>query len=294
MLSPNELWEKALELRNSKNFKKRIDICRDGIDRSKVENEYRRIITFSAELAAALLYWENSVDRKNNIEEAITIYKALKKQVSKAENEEKTLGIAFHGLGNAYYERLNGEKIDNLKQSLYYCNEGLKIYKNLNGTITCGRIMVRMSRAFSELSNLTGNNDNDNDNDNAIKYAEQAHQIFYDRKKEFECASVEMLLWRLYRSKKKGNRISNLNISIKHYKNASSYFNKENDPENYAILQEGIAIAYREKADAGNKKNLISALDYYKSSLAVFKILNLADDIQRVSKSIKEIKDNEV
>ncbi len=280
----DDIWEEVVRLRRGHDTARITGLCREGIARSSAEGNAQLSRSFSIELARTLVERDDQANWERNIEEAIFIYEALEQDEGLI-GKQKTLGAVKRGLGNAYSDRLTGDRVSNLTCSIRYHAEAMKIYEGLNDTIECAELELYIAHNHSELADL----DAESDIDSAIRHAEHALSVLSDNNHSKECALAQWLLWQLYRVRTAGSVADNQDTAIEYEKKALSYFNRTEFPEDWGTTQESLAISYHERINGDTAENLRLALDCFGCSLDVFRELDLPEDVARVSERKEEV-----
>jgi tetratricopeptide (TPR) repeat protein len=190
-------------------------------------------------------------DKKINLEIAITGYQIALNTYS-FEVCPEDWAKTQRSIGFAYSERIKGDKLENLEKAITAYTESLKFYTSQDFPQDWALIQKTIATLC------------------------------------LQWANIKTSLANAYSERIKGNKAENLEMTVKHYTEASSVITFQAFPQEWAKLQLNIAMAYLQRIRGDKAENLEIAISYCQKVLKA-KIFNYLSkewaDIQLILRS---------
>jgi tetratricopeptide (TPR) repeat protein len=200
-----------------------------------------------------------------NLEFSITACNLVLK-VFRRETSSYYWAAAQNNLGNAYGDRIQGDRADNLELAINHCNLALQVYTqeafpkqwamvhNNLSTIYCDRI--RGERA--------------NNLEQAIEHCNLALKVRTQKAFSYDWAMTQNNLGRAYLLRIRGDRAGNLEQAINHFKLALQVHTQKYFPEDWAMVQINLGNIYLLQIRGDRANNIEQAINHFKSALQIY------------------------
>ena len=204
-----------------------------------------------------------SEKRADNIEIALIGFKLI---LNKRELGSKKYAETQNNLGNAYRERIKGEKADNIEDAIAFYQNALKV--RTREAFPKDWAMTKSNLATAYNQRIRGERaDNLED---AIKSYTAALQVLTREGFPEYWATTQQNLAVAYRNRIRGDRADNLEKAITSYTAALQVLTREAFREKWAGVQQNLAAAYCDKIRGKRADNLEKAIEFLTAALEVF------------------------
>lgn len=265
-----EMYEQRYFGSKSENIEKSIQCFQNALKFFTYENFPEQWLKLNFQLG--FVYNDpNHKDYAENLEKVIKLYKTvISYRVLMEERSQNQLleesSMAQVNLGNAYYQRVFGLKVENLENAIRCYNLALKFYSYKSSPRSWARIHNLLGIAYSD--NFGGNRDANMEN--AIRCYQSALRVYTPSSFPEQWAMVQMNLGDAYRERLSGDRTDNIENAIDCLQNALMVFSHEAFPADWAMAHHNLGIAYRQRVFGHKSENLEHALRCYQSALQVY------------------------
>jgi CHAT domain-containing protein/tetratricopeptide (TPR) repeat protein len=203
-------------------------------------------------------------ERANNIEIALRSFKLI---LNKRELGSEKYAETQNNLGNAYRERIKGEKADNLEDAIKYYTAALQV--RTREAFPKDWAMTKSNLATAYNQRIRG--DRADNLENAIASYIAALQVLTREGFPEYWAMTQQNLAVAYRNRIRGDRADNLEDAIKCYTAALEVFARcEHFLEKRAGVQQNLAAAYYDRIRGKRADNLEKAIEFLTAALEVF------------------------
>jgi len=174
--------------------------------------------------------------------------------------------MAQMNLANAYLYRIQGERADNLEQSIIFSKQSLQVYSCQAFPERWAMVQNNLAAAYSY--RIRGER---SDNlEQAIAYFEHLLQEFYTREAFPEqWAMVQINLAAAYLYRIRGERSDNLEQAIVYSEQAFQVYSRQAFPERWAMVQINLAAIYRGRIQGKESDNIEQAIAFSEQALQV-------------------------
>ena len=182
-----------------------------------------------------------------------------------------------NNLGNAYSQRIRGDKTKNIEQAITAFSAALEVYTHpdsLNFPQDWAMTQNNLGNAYRD--RIKG--DPSENLEIAIKAYTAALQIYRRNHCLPDWAMTQNNLGIAYTDRKKGNPSENLEIAIKAYTRALEVRTLDDFPRDWATTQNNLGIAYKKRIKGVPSDNLESAIKAYTKALEVRTRTNFPQD----------------
>ncbi|MCY7381334.1 MAG: CHAT domain-containing protein, partial [Microcoleus sp. CAN_BIN18] len=169
-------------------------------------------------------------------------------------------------LANAYSDRINGSRAENLERAIEFYKAALTVY-------TLEDFREDWAMTQNNLAIAYYNRINDSRAENlewAIAFYEAALTVRTLEDFPEDWAQTQNNLAAAYYSRINGSRAENLERAIDFYKAALTVRTLEDFPEYWAMTQCNLANAYSDRINGSRAENLERAIEFYKAALTVY------------------------
>ncbi len=204
-------------------------------------------------------------NRANNLEVAIAGYEIV---LSHRQPGSKKYAQTQNNLANAYCERINGSRAENLERAIKYFQAALTVR-------TCEDFPEQWAETQNNLANAYWNRIKGSRAENlerAIKYFQAALTVRTCEDFPEDWAMTQNNLANAYLCRINGSRAENLERAINHFQAALTVYKLEDFPENWAMIQNNLASAYLYRINGSRAENLERAINHFQAALTVYKL----------------------
>jgi CHAT domain-containing protein len=202
-------------------------------------------------------------NRANNIEIAITGYQIL---LSNREPGSEKYAQTQNNLANAYSDRINGSRADNLERAIGFFEAALKVYTLEDFHEYWAMTQNNLAAAYTDRINGSRA-----DNlERAIGFYEAALTVytFEDFREKWALTQNNLATAYLYRIN--GSRADNLERAIGLYEAALTVRTLEDFHGYWADTQNNLAAVYSNRINGSRADNLERAIGFYEAALTVY------------------------
>ncbi|WP_413163232.1 CHAT domain-containing protein [Capilliphycus salinus ALCB114379] len=204
----------------------------------------------------------------HNLEIAIIGYKSIF-GVCNREAFPYEWATTQNNLGNAYSERIQGDRADNLEQAIDAYTQALQVYTREAFPQKWATTQNNLGNAYSDYSERIEKDKADN-LEQAITAYTKALKVRTRKAFPYEWATTQNNLGNAYCERIKEDKADNLELAIDAYTQALQIYTREAFPEDWAITQNNLGTAYRERIKGDKADNLEQAIDAYTQALQVY------------------------
>jgi CHAT domain-containing protein len=187
-------------------------------------------------------------------------------QVITREDTPHRWAATQNNLGNAYCDRIRGDRAANLEQAIAAYQHALRVYTRKAAPQDWARTQMNLGTAYRK--RIRG--DRDANLEQAIAAHEAALQIITREADPHLWATAKDGLGTVYAERIRGDRAANLERAITAYENALAVWNREVAPHEWAATQVKLSMAYRERIRGNRAANLERAITACKAARQVF------------------------
>ncbi|MBE9214965.1 CHAT domain-containing protein [Plectonema cf. radiosum LEGE 06105] len=206
-------------------------------------------------------------NKANNIEIAIAGYEVASR-VYAEENYMDAWGAVQYRLADAYFERIKGQKVENLEKALDICLNSLKYnYREISPELWA---YIKLSLGKIYIYRIEG--DKGENLENAINTLNQALEVVSYNIEPHSWASIQNGLGTAYLDRIKGNHSDNVEFAVKAYQQALKVRTYDLEPYGWAQIQNNLGQAYLARIQGNREENIELAIAAYKNALEVFTI----------------------
>ncbi|MCC3494755.1 MAG: CHAT domain-containing protein [Microcoleus sp. PH2017_25_DOB_D_A] len=201
-------------------------------------------------------------NRANNIEIAITGYQIL---LSNQEPESEKFAQTQNNLANAYNQRINGSRAENLERAVSFYEAVLTVY-------TFEDFPQQWAITQNNLAIAYKNRINGSWADNlerAISFFDAALTVCTLEDFPEQWATTQNNLAAAYSNRINGSRAENLELAINFSDAALTIYTLEDFPEQWAETQNNLATTYSDRIKGSRADNLERAITFYENALTV-------------------------
>ncbi|MBR8826780.1 MAG: CHAT domain-containing protein [Gomphosphaeria aponina SAG 52.96 = DSM 107014] len=170
-----------------------------------------------------------------------------------------------NNLGNAYHDRIKGDKAENLEIAIKSYDNALIVYTRDNFPIQWAMTQNNLGSAY--LHRIKG--DKAENLENSINSLNNALIVRTRDNFPIEWAETQNNLGNAYLYRIKGDKAENLEIAIKSYDNALKVRTPDNFPIDWADTQNNLGNAYSNRIKGDKAENLENAIKSYNNALIV-------------------------
>ncbi|WP_414530921.1 tetratricopeptide repeat protein [Nodularia chucula] len=190
-----------------------------------------------------------------------------------------------YDLGNAYCDRIRGDRVQNLEQAITAFQAALRVYTREDFPEDWAGLQNNLATAYSDYFDEVSFNKEEN-LELAILCCKNALQVYLRDTYPEDWAMVLSNLGAAYRTRIKGNPTENLKKAICCYESAVEEHTYEDFPEDWAGLQNNLGNAYRELFEGNREENLERSIFHLKAALKVYKRENFPEDWAMVQNNL--------
>ncbi|MEP0914022.1 CHAT domain-containing protein, partial [Leptolyngbya sp. GB1-A1] len=188
----------------------------------------------------------------------------------------------MNNLASAYFNRIRGNRADNLEQAIDACQQALTVMTQQDMPVDWAQTMNNLANTY--LDRIRGNRA---DNlEQAIDAYQQALTVTTQQDMPVDWAQTMNNLANAYFNRIRGNRADNLEQAIDAYQQALTVRTKQNMPVDWAATMNSLASAYFNRIRGNRADNLEQAIDAYQSSLEIYDAESFPNDCRRAARSL--------
>ena len=221
--------------------------------------------------------WQQELRRPDLCTRAPKRIKLLQRALELFTKDEKPIVWAnwTSELGRTYAEDRTGDWGTNIRRAIEAFNSALTIQTKETTPESWALTVVSLAGALCELDDPENKRNNI---EKAISLYEQVSHYYSDNKDLFSLADTQTDLAAAYLDRVQGDRLENIEKSIKLIKRALTVLNKYNEPREWlkAMANLGIAYHYRIKTEP-ELDNLEKAIECFEKSLEI----SASDPVQK-------------
>jgi CHAT domain-containing protein len=201
--------------------------------------------------------------RANNIEIAITGYQIV---LNNRQPGSEMFAQTQNNLANAYSNRINGSRAENLERAIEFYEAALTVYTLEAFREYWATIQNNLANAYSDRINGS----RAENLERAIEFYEAALTVYTLEDFPEDWAMTQNNLANAYRNRINGSRAENLERAIEFYEAALTVYTFEDFPEDWAMTQNNLAAAYYSRINGSRAENLERAIEFYQAALTVY------------------------
>jgi CHAT domain-containing protein len=227
--------------------------------------------------------WGN---QRINLELAITSHQICA-SVSRNEYPRLWASTQYH-LGNAYRNRIEGDRKKNIEQAIQAYRASLEVYTYQNFPLDWAR--TQNSLGYAYLNRIEG--DRQENIEQAIHVHQTALEVYTRQNCPVDWAIVQYNVGVVYCHRIAGDRQENLELAIQAYRAALEVFTLENSPiqsVQWARTKTNLGDAYRHRIKGDYKENIEQAIQAYQDALEVFTQQNFPIEWEIVQNNLDNV-----
>ena len=202
--------------------------------------------------------------RASNIEIAITGYEIVLSFFTREMFPQKWAGIQAL-LGNAYRDRIVGNKAENLEQAITYFKTALQIFTHNDFPQDWALMQIRLGEVY--INRIRG--DKAENLEKAITYFKAALQILNRNDFPQDWAGTQINLGIAYINRIRGDKAENLENAIAAFTTALTVRTRDAFPIEWAATQNALGTAYINRIRGDKAENLENAIAAFTAALTV-------------------------
>jgi CHAT domain-containing protein/tetratricopeptide (TPR) repeat protein len=168
-------------------------------------------------------------------------------------------------LGGSYYERIRGDRADNLEKAIEHTKLALEVYSQETLPFEWAKGCFNLGVAHSD--RIRG--ERADNLEEAVKQYQAALTVLTREAFPEMWARAMVNLGNVYTQRTRGNAAENLERALDQYKRALVIFSRDAFPWDWAFAQERVGTAYRERIQGERADNLEQAIMHYQQALEV-------------------------
>jgi CHAT domain-containing protein/tetratricopeptide (TPR) repeat protein len=174
--------------------------------------------------------------------------------------------VVQHNLGNAFIQRIRGEKAENLERAIAHFEWALTVLTCDGHPTDWATTQDSLGAAYSQriLGDMTENLER------AIAHHEAALTIHTRNDFPIVWAGTQNNLAVAYSKRVRGLTAENLERSIAHYEAAATVYTREAFPADWAMTQNNLATGYAERIHGESAENIEHAIALREAALTVY------------------------
>ena len=179
---------------------------------------------------------------------------------------QKTIGQLAFDLGDLYFSREVGSKVNNIEKAIERYHQALRYFQQRDRRRYRG--WVQNSLGFAYRDRIRGARA---DNvEKAISHYQAALAVFTRSAFPQDWAQTENNLGLAHVDRIRGDRADNIERAITHYEAALTVRTREAYPHDWALTRNNLGFAYRDRIQGERADNVEKAISHYQAALAVF------------------------
>ena len=199
-----------------------------------------------------------------NLEIAIAGYEVALMFFTRQEDSEDWARTQ-NNLGNAYSQRIRGEKADNIERAIYFYHASLEIYTREAYPEDWARIRNNLGNAYTDRIR----SEKADNIETAIAFYQSALSVYTRNNYPEKWANTQNSLAAAYSQRIRGEKADNIEKAIAFYAEALSISINREFPQDWARTQNGLATFYSERIRGEKAENIEKAIEFYQSALSV-------------------------
>ena len=202
-------------------------------------------------------------NRAKNIEIAIRGYQIV---LNNRQPGSEKYAQTQNNLANAYSNRINGSRADNLERAIDFYEAALTVRTLEDFPEQWAMTLNNLAAAYSDRINGSRA-----DNlERAIEFCEAALTVYTFEDFPEQWAMTQNNLPLAYSNRINGSRADNLERAIEFYEAALTVYTFEDFPQKWATTHNNLALAYRGRIRGSRADNLERAIEFYQAALTVY------------------------
>jgi tetratricopeptide (TPR) repeat protein len=170
-----------------------------------------------------------------------------------------------NNLGNAYRNRIRGERAENLEQAIFHYQQALEVRTRQAYPEQWAATQNNLGNAYSE--RIRG--ERAENLEQAIFHYQQALEVLTRQAYPEDWARTQNNLGEAYQNRVRGERAENLEQAIFHFQQALEVLTRQAYPEQWAMTQNNLGNAYRNRIRGERAENLEQAIFHFQQALEV-------------------------
>ncbi|WP_446361290.1 CHAT domain-containing protein [Coleofasciculus chthonoplastes] len=201
----------------------------------------------------------------SNKEIAIAGYQAVATVFTQSDFPQQWASIQ-NNLGNAYSNRIRGDRAENLEAAITHCNQALLVYTQSD--FPQQRAMTQHNLANAYRDRIRG--DRAENLEAAIAHYHKALLVLTQSDFPHDWAMTQNNLAGAYSNRIRGDRAENLEAVITHCNQALLVYTQSNFSQQWAMTQNNLAVAYSDRIREDRAENLEVAITHCNQALLVY------------------------
>lgn len=205
-------------------------------------------------------------NHSDNLEIAISGYEAALMIFERDRFPEQWAGT-HNNLGNAYVERVQGDRAQNIEQAIESYQAAAEVYGRNNAPDDWAMVENNLGTAyFNRLLEEKAENI-----EIAIKHYLNALEVYQRELSPYKWAAIQFNLANAYSERIFEDREENIELAIEYYLAALEVYKRERTPSEWAMVQYNLGNTYRNRLRGDEAENLDSANRCYLAALEIYK-----------------------
>jgi len=201
--------------------------------------------------------------KANNIEIAITGYQIV---LNNREPGSEMFAQTQNNLANAYRDRINGSRAENLEWAIEFYEAALTVRTLEDFPEKWAMTQNNLAAAYSD--RIKGSRAENLER--AIELYQEALKVYTLEDFRQDWAMTQNNLANAYSDRIKGSRAENLEWAIELYQEALKVYTFEDFREDWAMTQNNLGTAYRNRINGSRTENLERAIKFFQAALTVY------------------------
>ncbi|MFZ5917527.1 MAG: tetratricopeptide repeat protein [Chloroflexota bacterium] len=199
-------------------------------------------------------------------EQAIDAYQAAAAQPAEGNEAAAERAALLVWLGNAYAERIRGERAENIERAIGHYRQALEVYTRAAFPEDWAMTQNNLGNAY--YSRIRG--ERAENIERAIGHYRQALEVYTRQAFPERWAGTQNNLGNAYAERIRGERAENIERAIGHYRQALEVYTRQAFPADWAGTQNNLGNAYYSRIRGERAENIERAIGHYRQALEVY------------------------
>lgn len=205
-------------------------------------------------------------NHSDNLEIAVSGYQAALMIFQRDHFPEQWAGT-HNNLGNAYVERIQGDRAENLEKAIASYQAAAEVYGRDNAPDDWAMVQNNLGTAyFNRVLEEKAKNI-----ETAIEYYLNALEVYQRELNPYKWAAIQFNLGNAYSDRIFDDREENIELAIEYYLAALEVYQRQLTPNEWAMVQYNLGNTYRNRIRGDEAENLDSANRCYLAALEIYK-----------------------
>jgi len=177
-------------------------------------------------------------------------------------------------LGLAHYDRIRGERAENLEQAIGHLQRALEVYTRQDFPADWAMTHNNLGNVYRD--RIRG--DRAENLEQAIGHFQRALEIYTRQAFPEQWATTQNNLGTAYSDRIRGDRAENLEQAIGHYQRALEVYTRQDFPDQWATTQNNLGTACGDRIRGDRAENIEQAIGHFQRALEVYTRQDFPED----------------